>query len=94
MLMLVPRQAVTLLCMTQEAQVRLDFVIYWRARMLEIVKNVHLAIHSLGCDDLRVLRHVPSLINFTLMINLHVDGNTRLLGSDDIFTTNAVRIVV
>lgn len=62
--------------------------------MLEIVKNVHLTIYCLGCDNLRVLWHVPRLVDFTLMINLYVDGDTRLLGCDDLFTTNAIRIIV
>lgn len=41
--------------------------------MLEVVEDVHLAVNGLCGDDLRVLRHIPSLVNLALVINLHID---------------------
>ena len=51
--------------------------------MLEIVEKVNFATGGFGCKNVLTLRHVPSLIDLSLVVNLDVQTHSRLLSSSN-----------
>jgi len=47
--------------------------------MLEVVKNVHFSTDSLSGNEIMTLRHITSFINFSLVINLHLNLDSFIL---------------
>jgi len=48
--------------------------------MLVIIKYADLSVLRLCAQDLWLLGHVPGFIDLALVVDLHIDGNARLLG--------------
>jgi hypothetical protein len=80
--------------MADEAQVGLHLVVNWSFRVLEIVKNVNLAICSFRCNNFLILWHVSSFVDFALMVNLYIDRDSGLLGISDTGAANSIGVVV
>lgn len=62
--------------------------------MLEIIENVNLAICSFGCNYFLILRHVSSFVDFALMVNLDIYGNSGLFGVGNTGAANSIGVVV
>ena len=77
--MLVPRQSVPLLSVAKQTQIGLDLIVHGRRRVLGIIEDVNFSVDSLGGNNFGVLRHVPSLVDFALVVDLDVDLDARLL---------------
>lgn len=69
----VPVEPIAFSSVTQESQVRLDFVSARLSTMFEIVKNVNFTAHSLGRDDLVRLGHSASAVNLSHVIDLDLN---------------------
>jgi len=62
--------------------------------MLKVIKNVYFSICSLSGNNFLILRHVTSLVNFALVIDLDIDGYTGLLLFGHTGATDSVCVVV
>ena len=90
----VPSKTIAFLGVTNKPKIWLDLVIYWCFWVLKVVKNVNLTICSFGGNNFLILRHVTSLVNFALMIDLNIDRDTSLLLFCDTGATDSVSVVV
>lgn len=80
--------------MPQQLQIRLDLIINWRFWMLVIVKYADLSVLGLCAEDLWLLGHIPGLIDFALVVDLHVNGNARLLSIGEQFVVLFIFFIV
>jgi hypothetical protein len=62
--------------------------------VLKVIKNVHLAIGSFGCNYFLILWHIPCLVNFALVINLNVDWDSCLLHIGYTGASDSVGVIV
>lgn len=70
----VPGEAIALLLVTSQPQVRLALATWVRlAWVFGVVKHEHIAAGRLGGNDARVLRHVPGPVHLSLVVDLDLD---------------------
>ena len=62
--------------MTEQLQIRFDFICRWLTGMLKVVKYVNLTTDSLSCNDVVTLWHVTSFVNLSGMVDLSFNGNS------------------
>jgi len=62
--------------------------------MLKVVKNINISISRFGGYNFLILRHIPGLVHFTLVVDLDVNRNPWLLILSDPIAANTVRIVI
>jgi hypothetical protein len=80
--------------MAEQSQVGPDFVVAGRLGVVKIVEEIDFSIYCFGCYNLGVLRHISRLVNFSLVVDLNVDRDPRLLGTSDASSPDGVGIVI
>lgn len=62
--------------------------------MLSVIKDVNFSVGCLRGDNFGVLGHVPSFVDFSLVVDLHVNLNARLLRFNNAVTAQSVCIIL
>lgn len=90
----VPCKSVAFLRVAEKTEVWLHLVVGGSFGVLEVVKEVNLSVRRLGRNNILCLWHIPRLVNFSLMINLNINRNPRLLCISNAIAPDSIRIVI
>ena len=86
----VPSQSVSFLSVPSQTKVWFNLIINWCLWMFVIIKKIYFTVYGFCCYYLLILWHEPCSVNFTLMINLHVNRYSSLFSIGDFVSTDTI----